>query len=290
MASYIAKTHEDWVEFLKEEGITDSVNFWSPNPKPLLNTLDGNHLFFIAKTPPDSRRRVVGWGTVREYVELSTQESWDRFGFGNGANSLDETLQRLNSFTSVASDVSSDTVTGNTIIDDVIWLDDPLEIELIGIHVAPQVVRGRSITDAEEQLLLGDYVENISNQTLRNIMDELNREYRDSPPNRRRHISYKIKRNPMLVRLLKDLHPDKCQLCQGAFFWKRGQQNKYSEVHHIRELSVGGRDAADNCLVLCANCHRKMHHGDVSVQDEGRRLFVSEANSTPVPITKNIFT
>ena len=101
MPSYIAKTHEDWAEFLIGEGITDSVNFWSPNPRPLLNTLIGNHLFFFAKTAPDSRRRVVGWGTVREYVELSAQAAWSRFGFGNGANNLDEKLQRLNSFSSL---------------------------------------------------------------------------------------------------------------------------------------------------------------------------------------------
>ena len=100
MPSYIAKTHEDWVAFLIEEEITDSVNFWSPNPIPLLNNLAGNHLFFFAKTAPRGKRRVVGWGTVREYVQSSAQEAWSRFGFGNGANSLDEKLQRLNSFSS----------------------------------------------------------------------------------------------------------------------------------------------------------------------------------------------
>ena len=62
MPSYIAKTHEDWVAFLIEEEITDSVNFWSPNPIPLLNNLAGNHLFFFAKTAPHGKRRVVGWG------------------------------------------------------------------------------------------------------------------------------------------------------------------------------------------------------------------------------------
>ena len=291
MPSYIAKTHEDWAEFLIGEGITDSVNFWSPNPRPLLNTLIGNHLFFFAKTAPDSRRRVVGWGTVREYVELSAQAAWSRFGFGNGANSLDEKLQRLNSFSSssVASQVSSTTVIGNTIVDDVLWLDDPLEIESIGIHVAPQVVRGRSITDGEEQTLLGDYGENASDQTRQNIINQLNQEYRDSPANKRSQISHRIERNPVLVRLLKQLHPDRCQLCGDTFFWKRGRQNKYSEVHHIRQLSIGGVDAADNCLVLCANCHRKMHHGDVELQDLGQRLLVTESKQPPVYIHKNVF-
>lgn len=224
-------------------------------------------------------------------MELSAQAAWSRFGFGNGANSLDEKLQRLNSFSSssVASQVSSTTVIGNTIVDDVLWLDDPLEIESIGIHVAPQIVRGRSITDGEEQALLGDYGENASDQTRQNIINQLNQEYRDSPANKRSQISHRIERNPVLVRLLKQLHPDRCQLCGDTFFWKRGRQNKYSEVHHIRQLSIGGVDAADNCLVLCANCHRKMHHGDVELQDLGQRLLVTESKQPPVYIHKNVF-
>jgi len=291
MPSYIAKTHEDWAEFLIGEGITDNVNFWSPNPVPLLNDLPGNRLFFFAKTASDGKRRVVGWGTVREYVRLSAQEAWSRFGFGNGANSLDEKLQRLNSFSSssVRSPVSPTTVIGNTIVDDVVWLDDPLEIESIGIHVAPQIVRGRSITDGEEQDLLGDYAENVSDRARQNIINQLNQQYRDSPTNKRRQISNRIERNPLLVKLLKQLHPNQCQLCGNAFFWKRGHQKKYSEVHHIRELSVGGTDAADNCIVLCANCHRKMHHGDVSLQDLGQQLLVTEANDNPISVRKNVF-
>ena len=45
------------------------------------------------------------------------------------------------------------TVIGNTILDDVLWLDNPVEIEQFGIYVAPQAVRGRSITKSEEQLI-----------------------------------------------------------------------------------------------------------------------------------------
>ena len=93
MPSYIAKSHEDWVEFLIGEGITDSVNHWRVYPHPYLIELPGNHLFFFAKAAPDGRRRVVGWGVVREFLELSVQEAWDRFKSGNGADSLAEKFQ-----------------------------------------------------------------------------------------------------------------------------------------------------------------------------------------------------
>jgi 5-methylcytosine-specific restriction protein A len=136
---------------------------------------------------------------------------------------------------------------------------------------------------------LGDYAENVSDRARQNIIDQLNQQYRDSVPNKRRQISNRIERTPLLVKLLKQLHPDQCQLCGGTFFWKQGRQKKYSEVHHIRELSVGGTDAAGNCLVLCANCRRKMHHGDVVLQDLEGQLLVTEANHAPASVRKNVF-
>ena len=289
MPSYIAKSHEDLVEFLRDEGITDSVNHWRVYPHPYIRELPGNYLFFFAKVPPDGKRRVVGWGVVREFLKLSVQEAWDRFKSGNGADSLTEKLQRLNSFTSTTSQVSVTTIIGNTIVDDIFWLDKPIEIEALGFKVAPSLPSGRGVTDEEEQTLLGSYAKEAPDEARQSIINQLNQEYRDSPPNNRRFVSYRIERNSVLVKLLKELHPDQCQLCGDAFFWKQGLKKKYSEVHHIRELSVGGTDAADNCLVLCANCHRKLHHGHVIVEDLGRQLKVTYINHDPTFVKKNIF-
>ena len=231
----------------------------------------------------------MGWGVVREFLKLSVQEAWGRFRSGNGANSLAEKLQRLNSFSSNTSQISSTTIIGNTIVDDVFWLDKPIEVEALGFKVAPSLPSGRGVTDGEEQALLGSYAEKASDEARQSIINQLNQQYRESPLNTRMLVSNKIERNPVLVKLLKQLHPDQCQLCGDTFFWKRGHLKKYSEVHHIRELSVGGTDAANNCIVLCANCHRKMHHGDVELQDVGEQLLVTEANRAPTSVRKNVF-
>ena len=154
MPSYIAKTHTDWYLFLKSRRITDGVNFWSPSPRPLLNDLQGNRLFMYARIFPRGKRKLVGWGTVRKYTEETVQEAWVLFDIGNGADTVFGMLDRMGSIASHRHPVSRDSVIGNNILDDVVWLDDPVDIEALGIHVAPQAVRGRTLEPYEEQELM----------------------------------------------------------------------------------------------------------------------------------------
>jgi hypothetical protein len=288
MPSYIAKTHEDWVSFLRDEGITDSINFWSPNPTPLLRALPSNRLFFYSKCPPDGKRRLVGYGKVREYLALSVAEAWSRFGVGNGATSIEEKLDRLNSFSSVNRDIDRNMVIGNTILDEVEWLEEPVDIESKGVTVAPQVVRGRSLTIDEEVALIGPNTDSPTALGVRQLLADLNAQYQGASPTRKQSVSNRIERNSLLVKLLKQIHPERCQLCREPFFWKKGQISRYSEVHHIKELSSGGRDAADNCLVLCANCHRKLHYGNITLEDAGADVRVKEGVGATVTVGKNI--
>ncbi len=66
-------------------------------------------------------------------------------------------------------------------------------------------------------------------------------------------------RDYSLVRLAKQRANGLCQLCGNtAPFTDKGEV-PYLECHHIDWLSVGGRDAIDNVVALCPNCHRKVH-------------------------------
>lgn len=75
-------------------------------------------------------------------------------------------------------------------------------------------------------------------------------------------IISRLKRNNGLVRELKERYK-KCQLC--GFTFKKKDGKNYVEIHHIIPLSKKGIDKKKNTLVLCANCHRKMHFADVSL-------------------------
>lgn len=288
MSHYIAKTHEDWVSFLRDEGITDNANFWSPHPKPLLKDLPGNYMFFYAKVPPLNKRKLVGWGRVVEYKEDTVGHAWEANGQGNGANSLEEQLERINTMVQEGEHIDVTSRIGANIIDDITWLDEPLDIESLGIHVDRSVVRGRKLTSEEANKIWHQYgaVTN-SLGSLKEELARLNKQYAESNPKRRQVISTQIERNPAITAKLKELHNLNCQLCKGEFFLKRGRRSRYSEVHHVRELSKGGTNSTDNCLVLCASCHRRMHYGDIQIKDFGRSILVI-AREGEIEIPKNL--
>lgn len=78
-----------------------------------------------------------------------------------------------------------------------------------------------------------------------------------------RYESLKIERDSSLVTQLKRDRGSKCQIC--GFTFKKLDGTDYCEVHHLESLADGGLDVAANCVVLCANCHRRFHYGVVRV-------------------------
>lgn len=69
--------------------------------------------------------------------------------------------------------------------------------------------------------------------------------------------------NPVLMKIgekyVKKRAAGKCQLCNMNAPFIDKNREPYLECHHIEWLSEGGKDAIDNCVALCPNCHRKMH-------------------------------
>ncbi|MGY8642214.1 MAG: HNH endonuclease [Verrucomicrobiales bacterium] len=56
-----------------------------------------------------------------------------------------------------------------------------------------------------------------------------------------------------------------CERCGViAPFLRRSDNSPYLEVHHWIPLSQGGEDTVENAAALCPNCHREVHHGQVS--------------------------
>ncbi|MFI3330001.1 MAG: HNH endonuclease signature motif containing protein, partial [bacterium] len=64
-----------------------------------------------------------------------------------------------------------------------------------------------------------------------------------------------------------------CEVCgqPAPFITKEGKP--YLEVHHIIALSDEGIDHTSNTVALCPNCHRKMHYGDLSLEEENKIIL-----------------
>jgi hypothetical protein len=218
---------------------------------------------------------------------LTVIDAWKEFGEGNGASTLSELFQLMNSASSQKEPLTENAPRGAVILDDVTWLDEPIDSEALGVHVASATVRGRTLTDHEVSVLMGAHPEFQSTTALHDQLMSWNEQYAQADPKTRAVLSNRIERAMIIVKLLKQLHPQFCQLCQTEFFKKRGGTGRYSEVHHITELSKGGSQATDNCLVLCATCHRKMHYGLLDLENKQSSLIVYEEGK-PITISKNI--
>lgn len=77
-----------------------------------------------------------------------------------------------------------------------------------------------------------------------------------NPPTRFKDVQVRrIVRDTKLIRLLKRLHEDRCQLCATQLRLVDGRS--YSEGHHLQPLGGEhrGPDVAENVIVVCPNCH-----------------------------------
>lgn len=72
-------------------------------------------------------------------------------------------------------------------------------------------------------------------------------------------VVQRYRRDPYISHYAKRWANGVCQLCREKAPFKNANGEPYLESHHIIPLSDGGRDAIDNVVALCPNCHRKMH-------------------------------
>jgi len=72
---------------------------------------------------------------------------------------------------------------------------------------------------------------------------------------------YRILRDTILARTLKEMHQNQCQVCGESLQLSEG--TAYSEAHHIKPLGKphNGPDIAANILVLCPNHHVLYDYG-----------------------------
>jgi hypothetical protein len=81
------------------------------------------------------------------------------------------------------------------------------------------------------------------------------------PPARKQVVLARIARDRALVTKRKKLAGYRCEKCEGVSSWLTTRGVSYVEAHHIIPLGEDGFDNDRNMIVLCADCHRRLHLG-----------------------------
>ena len=103
---------------------------------------------------------------------------------------------------------------------------------------------------------------------LRKAIERFDAKYASMPPEERRRQVARLHRPSSIGRILKQLYGTKCWVCGEEGFQKR-TGNQYAEAHHVEEVHtrVPGVLGSRNMIIVCANCHRKLHYADVDVRE-----------------------
>lgn len=90
---------------------------------------------------------------------------------------------------------------------------------------------------------------------------------KDEPVDRRDVIVNRIIRDTAVVRRLKHLYGDQCQICGIILVCEDGAT--YSEGHHVKPLGGihRGSDTEDNIIIVCPNCHASCDLGFITLDD-----------------------
>ena len=128
----------------------------------------------------------------------------------------------------------------------------------------------------------------VINRIKRNKKVGLNVDWNVTPARKSVAIN-KVIRNYSVVKYLKDLYRNRCQVCGTRL--EIGLGRFYSEVHHIRPLGKhAGSDTINNAIVLCPNCHILFDRGSIMIDQTKMeiRTINNDLNGKKVEFKHNI--
>jgi hypothetical protein len=87
----------------------------------------------------------------------------------------------------------------------------------------------------------------------------------NAPPERFETIIYRVIRDTLLSRRIKEAHNYECQICGATIELSDG--SRYIEAHHIKPLGNphNGPDIETNIICLCPNHHVQLDYGAIAL-------------------------
>ena len=84
-------------------------------------------------------------------------------------------------------------------------------------------------------------------------------------------------RDTTIVKKLKTLYKNKCQICGYTFEYKKNQF--YCEVHHYNPLKAQADDDIDNMIVVCPNHHAAFDYNFIAISRDGKSVIDRQGNT-----------
>lgn len=289
MTGCIYNTNREWFEYIREGEIDSKVNFWRKNTSQFKMIKPGEYFWFRVKTK-HGKRKILGYGIYEKYEVLTIEKAWEKYEEGNGAPTKEKFLELMRQ-SQFGKNLNFKSRIGCIVLNDVRCFEDDegIDLEKVGIKFSKNIVSGKRVDDenlkriAQATIPEEDFetpeIDVEDKEKLVNYLKRINEKYKEATLAMKARISKRIERDPRITNFLKKLY-DKCQICGEEFFLKKDGKTRYSEVHHIKSLSEGGGLITDNCIVVCANCHRKMHYARVFIGKE-KDYFIIKINDEP---------
>ncbi len=148
----IAPTDLQWFDNLRDgPPVGDAVNFWTPTPWGVKGLNPGDRLYFMLKSPI---RKIGGYGAFVRYSDMTAEDAWTAYGLGNGVQSRDELVEKINRFAvKRAKDyiASTNPLIGCIELTGVVTLDDDqfLVPETYGHEFPRQIVKLKYFSDTD---------------------------------------------------------------------------------------------------------------------------------------------
>jgi hypothetical protein len=120
----------DWFDRIEDAPTNQRINLWQPTPRRIRELRYGDRLYFMLKEPD---RKIAGYGSFVRWCQMNAIEAWNEYGTGNGVDSKEELVFKVESYAEKRS--RNFIRTGNPVIGC---------IELVGIATL-----SRSVSDTE---------------------------------------------------------------------------------------------------------------------------------------------
>ena len=125
---YVGITDTEWMKFIKRKQqageIGRQINFWTPGNQNFKALKPGD--LFVFKLHCNSAKgengEIVGAGYFAGFERMTFEKAWERFGYGNGAETKLHMISAIESYR-FKNSIQNDGTVGCKIIDDPIFFD-----------------------------------------------------------------------------------------------------------------------------------------------------------------------